>query len=279
MSTAIRLRDLGHGRQDAVKLDPRDIRIEKGFNYRDINSEAAQAHIDWLEKSIRENGVQEPIRVRYDNGVITLVNGECRLIAAKRLRSKGVDLFIPAIVTKGDEAEILATSIIANGALPPTQLEFGEAAKRLLKYGWSIERIAKYAPPHLKLSEAQRKRWVKDAVDLHDAPLAVKKAVREGIDGVKVTPARALAAARKNPMHAEEQLAQEAQKAKETGKTVIRRKKGAGKAARAKEAAKSVTDRLLSIGDQMAGEVTARPALYTAALVGSAKAWQQLRGN
>lgn len=272
-----RLADLGHGRREAIMLDPRDIRIEKGFNYRDTSSEEAKKHIAWLRKTIRESGVQEPIRVTYDDGVATLVNGECRLIACKQLRNEGLEVFIPAIVTKGDEADILAASIIANGALPPTQLEFGKAAVRLLAYGWPIERVAEYTPPHIQMSEAAKKRYVREAVQLHQAPIAVKKAVTDGVDGVKITAALALQAARKRPLHAEEELASAARQAKEKGRSVAKRTKGAGKATKAKEAATSKQDQLIKTGDRMADLVI--EAGWGGAIKGAAQAWRQLRGQ
>lgn len=273
-----RLNEFAHGRRDAVLLDPKDIIIDKSFNYRDVNSEESRAHIDWLAKSIRENGVQEPIRVRFEEGKITLVNGECRLLACQRLRKAGVEVFIPAITTKGDEADILAASIVANGALPPTQLEYGKAAVRLLAYGWPIERVAQYTPPHIQMSEAAKKRYVREAIQLHQAPIAVKKAVAEGVDGVKVSPALALQAAKRSPLHAEEELASAARKAKEKGRKVAKREKGAGKATRAREQAVSKQEQLLKVGDRMAKMILVEERVGSE-MTAAAQAWRQIRGE
>jgi len=173
-----RLNDLSHGRLDAPRLDPREIVIREGFNYRDTNTEASLKHIAWLKESIRERGVEEPIRVEYKGGTVFVVNGECRVKALRQLWDEGVEVYVPAIVAKGDEAEILAKSMIANGALPPTPLEFGQAASRLLAYGWSPEKVAEYTPPHIRGSKAKAVQYVKDAVELHEAPLGVKKQVK-----------------------------------------------------------------------------------------------------
>lgn len=254
-----RLTDLAHGKLDAPKLDPRDIIIRKGFNFRDTKSEASQAHIAWLKSSIRDNGVQEPIRVEFIDGKPYLVNGECRLIALRQLWNEGLEVYVPAIQIKGDEAEILAKSMIANGALPPTKLEFGAAATRLQAYGWDKSRIAQFTPPHIAKSASRAKRYVEEAIELHNAPLDVKAAVRDGVDGVKVSEGLALAATRQSRMHAGEIVKQEAEKAKAAGKKEAKRPKGPGKITKAKEAVAKKTRSLEKIGDLMAEEIVSTP--------------------
>lgn len=121
-----RLNDFSHGRKDATMLDPRDIVIDKSFNYRDVRSEESRAHIAWLKKSIRENGVQEPIRVRFEEGTITLVNGECRLLACLSLRAEGHEIYIPAISTKGDVSASHQTAALTGAARAWQQLRGGK---------------------------------------------------------------------------------------------------------------------------------------------------------
>ena len=246
-----------------------------------------RAHIDWLKTSIKEHGVQEPIRVEYDGEKVYLVNGECRVIACKELWKEGVKVpykdgtsgppLVPAIVVKGDEAEVLATSMIANGALPPTQLEFGSAAKRLMALGWTVEKVAQYTPPHIAKDARKAARYVKDAVELHNAPLEVKKAVKEGVDGVTVSPALALQAVRKSPLHASEEIASAASEAKSKGKRSPSGQKTAGKATRAREQAPSQQEQLERLGDRMADEGLG--SSHSAAFDSAAKAWNRLRGR
>jgi len=85
-------------------------------------------------------------------------------------------------------------------------------------------------------------KYVKDAADLHEAPLAVKEAVAHGIDGVAVSAALALAATKKNRLQAGEILKQDAGRAKAAGKKTATRPKGIGKAGKAK-AVKEAKDR------------------------------------
>ena len=276
----MRLNALGQGRVEGPKLDPRIIIIRPGFNFRDTSTPAVRAHIDWLKTSIKEHGVQEPIRVEYDSDTVYLVNGECRVIACKELWEEGVKVpykdgtngppLVPSIVVNGDEAEVLAASMIANGALPPTQIEFGSAAKRLMALGWPVEKVAEYTPPHIAKDPRKAARYVKEAVELHNAPLDVKKAVKEGVDGVTVSPALALQAVRKSPLHASEEIAAQAAQAKSKGQKVAKRAKTLGKAGKAQE-------QLLRMGDAMADEGLA--GSHSVRFDSAAKTWNRLRGR
>jgi len=55
---------------------------------------SGKAHIAFLKDSIREIGVQEPISVELIDGVIYLVDGECRLRALKELWDEGKEVFV-----------------------------------------------------------------------------------------------------------------------------------------------------------------------------------------
>lgn len=232
-----RLTDLSHGKLDTPKLDPRDIIIRPNFNFRDVTTPDAQAHIAWLKQSIMANGVQEPIRVEYTDGKAYVVNGQCRVEACKQLWNEGVKIpykdggsgppLVPTIQIKGDEAELLAASMIANDGLPPTKIDFGRAADRLMKLGWPIEKVSQYVPPHvgLKMNDSGKKRYVTEAVELHHAPIAVKEAVTKGVDGVTLSEGAALQIARKGRLHADEHVKAATSKAKAAGKTTVKREK------------------------------------------------------
>lgn len=248
----VMLRSLSQGKLEAYKIDPREIEIRPGFNFRDTSTPEAQAHIAWLANSIAERGVDEPIWVENTGEKIFLIAGECRLLALRKLWDEGNEVYVPTFSYKGDEASVLAKSLAENTGLPPSVIEFGRAAERLLAFGWTVERIASLTPPHLGLTGSKAKRFVKDAVDLQQAPLAVKKAVTHGIDGVKVTEPAALAAVRRNPLQAEEILTKEAREAKSKGKTVLKRPKGAGKATKAKASEREQTEKCLRLADSMA---------------------------
>ena len=267
------LRQLSQGKLEAYKIDPREVRIKPDFNYRDTSSEAATKHIAWLKESIRERGVDEAIWVENDGDTFWLVDGECRLRALCELWDEGLEVYVPTISFKGDESAVLAKSLIANGGLPPTLLEFGRAAERLQAFGWSVDRIAALTPPHLGLQGGKAKRYVKEAVELQQAPIAVKKAVSEGT----LSPAFGLGIAKKARLNAPEVVEREVAKAKAAGKKQAKRPKGAGPVTKAKAAEKAKVLSLEEIGDKMAdlvGAVTADRELLEVA-----RSWNRARGR
>jgi ParB-like chromosome segregation protein Spo0J len=247
-----RLNDLGKGKMEAPKLRPEIIKIKPGHNYRDMTSPDVRAHIDWLKGSIREIGVQEPIDVTFDDGVVYLEAGECRLTAAQELRKEGWDGYIPAFGVQGDEQKVFAKGLLDNGGLPPTKLEFGKAVDRLLGWGWTVEDVMPYVPAHVGVKGSKAKRYITEARDLHNAPVEVKNAVRNGVDGVKVSESLALAATRKGPTKAVETIREEVQKAKAKGEAVAKRPKGAGEATKKKTATAELTVKLLQLADILA---------------------------
>jgi ParB family chromosome partitioning protein len=252
----IRLTDFGHGRVDAPRLDPREIIIRKNWNYRDMTTSAVADHIAFLKASIAERGVQEPISVELVDGKIYLVNGECRLRALQQLWNEGNEVFVLSIQAKGDEAEILAKSMVANGSLPPTVLEFGSAAERLMAFGWDAGKIAALTPPHLGLKGRKAEQYVKQAVELQQAPIAVKEAVAHGVEvegkKIAVSPALAVQETRKSREKAPEALKKAAVEAKAAGKKEAKRPKGAGKITKAKVEAEKRVRSLEKIGDDLA---------------------------
>lgn len=217
---------------EAYGIDPRNILVRQGFNVRDFNSPQVKAHIAWLKTSIKERGVDEPIFVENTGDKLYLIDGECRLRACCELWNEGTKVHLPTISYKGDEGKILAKSLASNNGLPLTILELGKGVDRLMALGWKESEIATLMGPHLGFKFKQAKRHIRTAVELHNAPMAVKKAVTDGIDGVKVSPAAAVAAVKANRETAADKLASQAKKAKQKGKTEIKREKMAGPATR-----------------------------------------------
>ena len=120
-----RLRDIAEGRQDMVKIDPRLIRIEDGFNPRQYTLKENRDHLDALKSSIREMGVRVPVMVRWDVGTeqAILIDGECRVRACLELIAEGVDIkTIPVLQAQGaNEADRLILAITTNTGKPLSQ--------------------------------------------------------------------------------------------------------------------------------------------------------------
>ena len=276
------LREMSHGKMEAYKIDPREVEIRPNFNWRDTSTPEAQAHIAWLAESIAERGVEEPIVVENTGEKLYLVAGECRLLALRKLWDAGNQVFVPTFSYKGDEAAVLAKSIVENSGLPPSSLEFGRAAERLMAFGWDSGRIAACVPPHLGLKGRKAERYVKEAIELQQAPMAVKDAVAHGVevDGEKmpVSPALALQATRQSRERAPEIIKEAAVKAKAAGKKTAKREKTAGKATKAKAAKEAKVRSLEQIGDAMSREIL-KDKFDVDKLEELANEWQAARGK
>jgi hypothetical protein len=285
---ADRFQSVGEGKIEGRKLDPRTIIIRKDFNYRNLSSEATQKHVAWLKESIKAEGVEIPVRVQFISGKVYLVDGQCRVEACKQLFKEGEKVpykgggfgppLVPALAVAGDEADMLAASMVANGSLPPTKIEFGVAADRLLKLGWTVEKVALYIPSHVGVKGFKAARYVKEAVELHHAPISVKKAVQEGKDGVKLSASAALKIARENPLDPEPAIQAEVDKAKAAGKTEAKRPKGAGEATKAKEATKAQIEEWLKKADALA-EIALDLTLDRDEVVSAADSYVRSRGR
>ena len=177
-------------RPETTANDPREIVIEEGWNVRDMNSAETREHIGTLKLSMLTNGYDptKPISVRYDRktGVKTLVDGQCRLTAARELWDEGHEIYVPQIRTEGDEAQLTAASLSSNAGHPLTQWEIGEGCRRLTRFGWSIEKIA--------ASICKSKRYVTDAIALSNVSLDAKTMLSSGT----VTPGAVLHAVKEH---------------------------------------------------------------------------------
>lgn len=217
MAKIERLRDLGSGRRDAIMMDPRIIQIEKDFNPRNYRLPENRAHLDELKASIKMRGVLQPLLVRYDaqQQIAILCDGECRLRAVHELIEEGTQIeTIPVLqVQGGNETERLVIALTANTGKPLSQWEIGTAFKRLANFGWSSDKIAS----ELGYSE----RFVKEAIEITDAPEEVKHLLSEGA----ATPSLVRYHMRKAGGNLVMTIQDEVTRAKAKGKKTAKRKK------------------------------------------------------
>jgi ParB-like chromosome segregation protein Spo0J len=274
------LRDFSKGKLEAYCIDPRLVEIRENFNFRDTSTPAAQAHIAWLAESIAERGVDEPITVENADGKFYLVAGECRLLALRKLWDAGNEVYVPTFSYKGDEASVLAKSLSENSGLPPSILEFGRAAERLMAFGWDEKRIAACIPPHLGLKGKKAESYVKNAVELQQAPLVVKEAVAHGVEvegeNIAVSPALAVQATRKSREKAPEIIKAAVVKAQAAGKKEAKRPKTEGRVGKEKAAVATRARTLEKIGDELAMEILKVPFDYDVC-EDLAEEWQKKR--
>ncbi len=168
--------DAEDGAQTAIHhIDPKTIKVRRGWNCRDFNDPENQEHIERLANSIREIGVKEPLTVVMEGKSPVLVNGESRLRAIKLLAKDGhkvetvpVQLDDPEI----DEASKFAEQISRNSGKPYTVLEQCAVFCRLRDLGWNDKQIG----DHAGLTD-ERARQI---ISLEMANEAVRKLIHKG---------------------------------------------------------------------------------------------------
>ena len=156
-------------RTDLYHVSPQEIVIVEGWNDR-INMA-----LDDILPSIRENGVQEPLRVRRNkDGILELRNGERRLRAVQQLLMEGVEILtVPVLLEKNQsDAEALIGSYLANTGKQFEPLEEAHCFRRFLAWGWTIEQLAKRIGKSIGM--------VRNALALLDAAPEVMVAFQNG---------------------------------------------------------------------------------------------------
>ncbi len=187
-----RLSDLAEGSTDVLKIDPKLIVVIEGFNYRNFKLKSNKDHLKDTKASIRENGIENPLWVRFDpEGVPVLIAGETRLRSVLEIlndpkESKDVKAkfaTVPVIQKSGNDKDMLLLSLLENTQKPPSQWEVGTAYRRLMEGddALTVEQIA--------TRMGQSAKYVKDALELEDAPEEIKQLLSE----MAVTPSHAIA--------------------------------------------------------------------------------------
>lgn len=154
-------------------VDPKSIKIRKGWNCRDFSDPANLEHVKALAISIRAVGVKEPLTVVEEGGDLILVNGESRLRAIELLAKDGIKIeTVPVQVDPDDtdEQTKLAEQIARNTGRPYTVLEQCDVFTRLRSLGMDDKEIAANAGMTL-----ERMRQI---VSLSRAPKSVWKLIR-----------------------------------------------------------------------------------------------------
>jgi ParB/RepB/Spo0J family partition protein len=216
-----RLYDLAVGRFDGIRMDPRDLRIQPGFNPRNFTDvEENLEDFQSLKASIKVMGVLVPLLVRFEAGNKQgiIVGGERRERACLELideyeKSGGTEgkniISVPVIQVSGDEKRLAMIALVENNHKALSQIECGKGYQSLLDLGAGIEEIATGVGRSL--------RSVSECLALYSAPLAVKELVEVG----KVTPTAALQATKKHGDAAGKVL--QTQVAASNGKKVTRK--------------------------------------------------------
>lgn len=159
-------------RTNSYRIDPKSIVRREGWNPRFDFGE-----IEELAKSIKENGVLQPIRVkRHGKEQFELIDGDRRLTAIEYLMKQGVEFPEGVMAIIEDKAASDVDSMIlmfeANSGKPFLPIEAAKAYRMLMDTGLTAKQVAK----KLGRSEAH----VKFTVALTEADASVTEALEKG---------------------------------------------------------------------------------------------------
>ncbi|MBU2249689.1 MAG: ParB N-terminal domain-containing protein [Gammaproteobacteria bacterium] len=129
------------GRSDIYNVDPKQIKVQDGWNPRTDFSDEEE-----LMKSIIENGVTKVLEVRKIGEDIVLVAGERRLRATLRAIKEGYNIVsIPCKFTRKDisDSEAFILTMIENEGKRLNPIEEAEGFQRLRNWGFPVSAIAK----------------------------------------------------------------------------------------------------------------------------------------
>jgi ParB-like chromosome segregation protein Spo0J len=165
------------GRFDALRVDPRKLRVKDGYNVRDLDAAANRVSLDVLKESIREKGgVMTPLRVRAVAGETYIVEGHRRHKVVMELIGEGMEIeSVPAIMEERyiDDAERTLGLILSNSGEPLSEPEKAEVVRRLFNMGWSREKVQARLGYKTPQTIANFELWL-------SAPAEIKEAVRAG---------------------------------------------------------------------------------------------------
>ena len=154
------------------KVDPTTIKVLDGWNPR-----VDFGDIDSLKDSIIENGVLLPLTLkRTSKGNLNLIDGERRLRAVlAAIKEVGENIKVPAFIEDRNltTTNALCRALISNDGKPLKPYEEAEAIGRLVKWGNTVEQIAKKLGKH--------RSYVSRRLEFLDAGVEVQNARNSGM--------------------------------------------------------------------------------------------------
>jgi ParB/RepB/Spo0J family partition protein len=165
------------GKRDAYPFDPRLLKIDAGYNVRDLEAPDERDDLNELKESIRTNGVRVPLEVRLIDENVFVVSGHRRHKAVMELIAEGEEIkAVPVMPEPKHTSEVdrILNLVVSNSGKPLKPLEIAEVVRRLIAFGWEKQQIAK------------RLGWkspstVTQHLDMLALPEGVKEQVRENV--------------------------------------------------------------------------------------------------
>ncbi|TAL65819.1 MAG: ParB/RepB/Spo0J family partition protein [Burkholderiaceae bacterium] len=205
---------------EMLMVDVNDLRVLDGFNPR-IQDERYHAHVRTIADSIKENGYYPDKPLAGYGGldgrkpVIYVTDGFCRTAALKLAISEGAPISEVPLVLKDKSTtmeDLTVAFVVSNKGKNLTPMELAIVCKRLVGFGWTVQRIAEKVQITVE--------YVSQLLTLAGAPRHIREMVQSG----EVTAALAIETMRKHGADAGEALNAGLAAAKATGKTRLTKK-------------------------------------------------------
>lgn len=139
-----RLQDIAK-RKDRYQIDPRLLKVQPGFNIRDLDSPDERAKLDELKEQIRGVGVLQSLIVRTVGDDVVIVSGHRRHKVVMELIEEGEQIEgvpIEAEPPGTNDAQRVANIKRYNAGEPHTRQQDAELVRRLKGYQWDDAKIA-----------------------------------------------------------------------------------------------------------------------------------------
>lgn len=209
------IQDMALGRSDLLRMDPRDLHVEKGWNVRIRDFDPEDEDDLALAKSIAENGVRQPLTVYVKNGLPTLTDGHRRLAAAlyalDHLGASFPSVPVQTEVKGADEAERVLSMETRNGGKQLAPIERAALYSRLVGLGRDEAWIAQRT--------GRSRQYVINLLSLREGPSEVVRMVEAG--EVSATLAMSTLRETKDDAAATEKLTEAVSAAKAAGRTKV----------------------------------------------------------
>lgn len=164
--------ETGVTRAEIFRVNPDEVIFEENFNVR-AKDDSLDAHIEQLYQSMKHGAYIPPVDLRVEAGKAIVIDGHCRVTAARRLKLEAPEYTLEARQFRGNEQDrVLHMLGTGSGQKPLTPLEAGIGYLRLIKFGLTSQQIAK----KLGVSSVT----VENGLILAEAPVEVQNLIKTG---------------------------------------------------------------------------------------------------
>lgn len=170
------IKGLQLGKSDTYEVSPFDIQVKPGWNTRDFSTPENQQHVTDLATSIAVRGVEQPMIVYTESGILYLSDGESRLRATLyAINVLGAEILsVPVRMEPrgSNDADRIAGQLVRNSGKPLSTMEKAEVVRRLLAHKWDVHKIAS----HVGLSAGR----VNQLMELLELPEEMRQHIAHG---------------------------------------------------------------------------------------------------